>query len=971
MRTKKALLLLLSLILIPLWRTSSQAETQVEHFLRGRGVKRIIPADVHLPVFNRLAADRFAGIAKSGSEGLSRIKLDFFPDVSLVVNLNHVETLRNNALAWYGDVEGSLYGNATFVLSGNALTGSVTRGDGKVYELRTADDGTQWSLEIDQSQLPDERDPLPQDRSYSAATPERDALAYSDDGSTVDVLVLYTPAARQAAGGSSSIQQMVQLGIALTNQGYANSGVVQRVRLVESREVDYVEGSSIATDLQRLFKVGDGYLDDAPALRDTYGADLVSLWVQTPESTCGVGYQMMDTSYPPSVLSVIGFSVVELDCATGNYTFGHEMGHNMGAAHARDDLTSTGQPPVGAYPYSYGYKQTSGVNKFRTIMAYDAGCSCPRIDYWSNPNIQYDGLPAGIDPNSTQGAANYLTLNNTRTIVANFRASVTQPTGDSTGPQLTITSHTSGQTVTSSSLTISGTATDSGRGDSGISSVTVNGVRANGDTASGTGTANWSRSLTLNEGANTLTVIARDASANQNSTTVTVTINLMTSTETTLSATASTYHVFPQFADGRSDDGTYYRTTVMIVNTSSTSGTTCTLRLSGLTIDGSSTLTYTLAPNGWTISATDGAQSLQTGYATLQCSTKVEAQLLYSFYSSSGTKLSEATVFSSPPARWAQLLADGREGSRVGIAIANDSDQSTSYAITAADANGNQVGATNLTLGARSAHAAFLDELISIPPNTFGPVFVSSSSGMASIIGLRFSGATFTTIPATSRSVVGATAGTYHVFPQFADGVASDGSYYRTTPMVSNPSSSNANCTLRLYGLTINDADAVGFILPPGPWLLEALSSNQSLRSGYATLECSASVEAQLLYSFYSPAGIKISEATVFSSAPSRQLQILADGREGARLGLAIANDTDQSATYSLVVGDASGNIVGTTDITLGARSAQAAFLDQFLPLLPPENYGQVLLFSNSGSASLIGLRFTGGTFTTIPETVR
>src|SRR5881396_3579293 len=225
MRTKKALLLLLSLILIPLWRTSSQAETQVEHFLRGRGVKRIIPADVHLPVFNRLAADRFAGIAKSGSEGLSRIKLDFFPDVSLVVNLNHVETLRNNALAWYGDVEGSLYGNATFVLSGNALTGSVTRGDGKVYELRTADDGTQWSLEIDQSQLPDERDPLPQDRSYSAATPERDALAYSDDGSTVDVLVLYTPAARQAAGGSSSIQQMVQLGIALTNQGYANSGV--------------------------------------------------------------------------------------------------------------------------------------------------------------------------------------------------------------------------------------------------------------------------------------------------------------------------------------------------------------------------------------------------------------------------------------------------------------------------------------------------------------------------------------------------------------------------------------------------------------------------------------------------------------------------------------------------------------------------------------------------------------------------
>jgi hypothetical protein len=151
---------------------------------------------------------------------------------------------------------------------------------------------------------------------------------------------------------------------------------------------------------------------------------------------------------------------------------------------------------------------------------------------------------------------------------------------------------------------------------------------------------------------------------------------------------------------------------------------------------------------------------------------------------------------------------------------------------------------------------------------------------------------------------------------------------------------------------------------------LDPIFSDQSLRSGYATLECSASVEAQLLYSYYSPAGVKISEATVFSSAPARQLQILADEREGARLGLAIANDTDQSTTYSLVVGDASGNVVGTTNITLAARSARAAFLDEFLPV-PPGNYGQVLLSSDSGSASLIGLRFTGTNFTTIPETIR
>jgi hypothetical protein len=972
MRRRKSLLLLLGLILISLSKTASRAETQVQHFLHGRGVRRVEPVDIRLPVFNRFAAGQFAGTHKSGSEAASRIKLDFFPDVSLMVNLNQVETLKNNTLVWYGQVEGTLYGNATFVLSENALTGSVTRGDGKIYELRTAEDGTQWSLEIDQSQLPGERDPvaMPKNPSDAAALPEPDALAYGDDGSTIDVMVLYTPAARQAVGTTSSMQQMVQLAVALTNQGYANSGVIQRIRLVETREINYVEGANITTDLQRLASANDGFLDNALTLRDTLGADLVSLWVHTPESTCGIGYQMTNTSFSPSALSVVGFSVVEQACATANYTFSHEMGHNMGAAHARDDLTSNGQPPVGAYSYSFGYKQTSGINKFRTIMAYDAGCSCPRIDYWSNPNVAFNGLPTGIDSNSTQAAANYLTLNNTRTIVANFRASGgSTTTTDSTGPQLTITSHTNGQTVSSGAITISGTASDAGRGDSGISSVTVNGVRASGDTAVGTATANWSRSLTLTNGANAFTIVAKDASANQNSTTVTITITLNTSTETT-SATASTYHVFPQFADGRMDDGTSYRTTVMIANTSRTSGTTCTLRLNGLTVDGSSTLTYTLVPNGWTISPTSGTQSFRSGYASLQCSVTVEAQLLYSFYSPSGAKLSEATVFSSPPAAWAQLLADGREGSRVGIAIANDSDQSTTYAITAGDASGSQLGSTSLTLGPRSSRAAFLDELLSIPSNSFGPVYVSSNSGMASIIGLRYTGTAFTTIPATSRSVVGATASTYHIFPQFADGILSDGTYYRTTLMISNPSSSEANCTLRLYGLTINGYNTYTVTLSTGAWSLEALSSTQSLRSGYATLQCSASVEAQLLYSFYSPAGAKISEATVFSSASSRELQLLADGREGARLGLAIANDTDEGTTYSLVVGDAAGNTVGTTSITLAARSARAAFLDEFLPI-PPGNYGQVLLSSSGGSASLIGLRFTGGNFTTIPETIR
>src|SRR4030095_8938876 len=68
----------------------------------------------------------------------------------------------------------------------------------------------------------------------------------------------------------------------------------------------------------------------------------------------------------------------------------------------------------------------------------------------------------------------------------------TPPASDTTGPAVAITSPTNNQTVALSPITVAGTASDSGRGNSGISSVTVNGSAATGGTAVGSGTANWS-----------------------------------------------------------------------------------------------------------------------------------------------------------------------------------------------------------------------------------------------------------------------------------------------------------------------------------------------------------------------------------------------------------------------------------------------------------------------------------------------
>src|SRR5262245_62623338 len=116
-------------------------------------------------------------------------------------------------------------------------------------------------------------------------------------------------------------------------------------------------------------------------------------------------------------------------------------------------------------------------------------------------------------------------MKNTNTVLGDYKISAHDSTTtqitvnynapDTTGPAVAITSHTNNQTVTTSPITVSGTASDSGVGNNGISSVTVNGVAASGGTASGSGTANWSQSVTLSPGANTIRVEEHDNSLAQ------------------------------------------------------------------------------------------------------------------------------------------------------------------------------------------------------------------------------------------------------------------------------------------------------------------------------------------------------------------------------------------------------------------------------------------------------------------------
>jgi hypothetical protein len=148
--------------------------------------------------------------------------------------------------------------------------------------------------------------------------------------------------------------------------------------------------------------------------------------------------------------------------------------------------------------------------------------------------VTVNGQLAAGGTASGSGTANWsrtLSLSGTSTTIVvealdgagNYSAELFTLSRDVTAPSLAITSHTSGQTVSSSTITLSGIATDSGTGGNGISRVTVNGSTAAGGTVSGNNSASWSRTFTLSSGLNSVTVVATDGAGNTRTASLTIT----------------------------------------------------------------------------------------------------------------------------------------------------------------------------------------------------------------------------------------------------------------------------------------------------------------------------------------------------------------------------------------------------------------------------------------------------------------
>ncbi|CAM9903838.1 unnamed protein product [Sphacelaria rigidula] len=178
-----------------------------------------------------------------------------------------------------------------------------------------------------------------------------------------------------------------------TNEAFSNSEIPLHFSLVHAAKIQYQSTESSSASLTRLSSSSE-----IANLRDTYAADLVQIFHDYGDE-CGNGFTNTE------LLPELGYSVVNPTCID-TLASTHEFGHAFGCSHNREDSEVDTK-------YSHGHRvctSTDRNTRFRSVMSYDCD-GVPVINYFSNPDVLYDGQPTGT-----------ATEDNARTIKENMEA---------------------------------------------------------------------------------------------------------------------------------------------------------------------------------------------------------------------------------------------------------------------------------------------------------------------------------------------------------------------------------------------------------------------------------------------------------------------------------------------------------------------------------------------------------------------
>ena len=217
----------------------------------------------------------------------------------------------------------------------------------------------------------------------------------------IDLMVVYTPAAKTNAGGASAISALVDAAVVEANTVLANSRAAASFRLVYRGEVaGYTEvgdGTHDLAELSQGLASTNASIVAVASARTTYGADLV----------CMVTEGMLTNRTGVSILNDfddadLAFSVVKRSALTnGTYAMIRELGRNLGCQYDRVFAQTDFIPQDDPYAYGYTFVGTDTV-VYSTVEVVGTNLCC---GLFSNPSITNDGVAAGTPTNN-----NVLTL---------------------------------------------------------------------------------------------------------------------------------------------------------------------------------------------------------------------------------------------------------------------------------------------------------------------------------------------------------------------------------------------------------------------------------------------------------------------------------------------------------------------------------------------------------------------------------
>jgi PKD repeat protein len=394
------------LFIAPAWSVSSDVEIITKAPLNKSVSKQAVQKDREVKSVTRY------NMQLGGFKQETRSLKFELPDTSVIIAQKTLAYITaSGSLVWQGEVvnqNSPLFpGDNQIILvkSGEFLSATI-KFNGRLFKMKPSNNQQIELEEIDQTLLPDEHSealtegrnsPFNERGGYSAQPLSVSPSAAT--GSVIRVLVGYTS---EALNQNPGMQALIDLAVAETNQGFTDSGVNAQVELAHSYELNYAESGDHGLDLDRFHLPNDGYMDDVYQIREQYSADVAAILIGDA-SACGRAREI-------GASEDTAFMVVKDSCATGYYSFGHELGHLMSARHNPEKDSST-------TPYAFGHGFLYSQGGWRSIMSYNSNSCCTRQNFWSDPTRSFQNVVRG----TTGTHDNARVLNLTAATVAGFR----------------------------------------------------------------------------------------------------------------------------------------------------------------------------------------------------------------------------------------------------------------------------------------------------------------------------------------------------------------------------------------------------------------------------------------------------------------------------------------------------------------------------------------------------------------------